>query len=228
MGPGLKLAGQGHQGLGASTMAHRLLPGATGRMARLLRGHGFDCPGDAARERNIVQAGHQNLPQPPVAADKPSAPKVDPLQQADPWQAYYNRVKGTTPGATGPPAVAAPGPRAVADEGPISAKFLAHDQRMQSLEDAVKALQAGQKEQAAQRQADKEEVAKNFAGLSQQVSTSIEALQRSQAMQQEQLVMGMNELKALVMTSRGSSEGPKKRPAKQPGDAMDWKPDEPL
>ena len=83
-------------------------------------------------------------------------------------------------------------------------------------------LREGQQKQETQRQADKEEVSQSLLTLSQQFASSLESFQRAQQVQQEQLVAGMNELKAMVASSRSANEPPKKRPATSALPGMEW------
>ena len=176
--------------------------------------------------KQVVEAGNKFLPvQDPVLASPPTTDAPDPLQHDDPWAAYYKKVKHAPPPVR--PVPGGPPARTVPEEGPVAAKFTAQDKRLESLEDAVRTLQTGQERQEKQRQADKEEVASNFAKLSSQVTASIEALQRSQQQQQDQLCQSMNEMKALMTSSRPSSES-KKRPASKHDQHMDWEDDNKL
>ena len=164
----------------------------------------------------MVKAGHVHLP-PPASTkpdQSPAPPMVDPLQKADPWRAYYNRNQAAVLLGRLPQAVLCQ------RTARWSSKFQAHDERMQSLEVAVKDLQEGQRQQEKQRQADREEVSHNFSQLSTQFVASVEALQHSQQLQQEQLVTSKNERKSLVLSSRVGGDQPKKRPAD-----MDWQAD---
>ena len=175
------------------------------------------------RERQVVQAGQQHLFALPAARKEQVAGggPVDPLQKADPWMEYYSRQGSKGSGNLVPPSQQAPA-RAMPEDGPISQKFRAQDSRLQSLEETVRSLQEGQVAAEKQRQQDQDAVSANFASLSQQFAVSLEAMQRAQHAQQEQLVQSMHELKTLVLSAQVPADPTKKRPATGEEQSMEW------
>ena len=76
-----------------------------------------------------------------------------------------------------------------------------HERRLKSLEATLEEVRSGP---------DKQATAQNLTALSQQFSTSVEALQRAQQQQQEQMRQNMDELKAIVLASRDVPDHAKK------------------
>ena len=73
-----------------------------------------------------------------------------------------------------------------------------HDRRLRALEASLDEVKTAQASQQAQQAADRQATTRDMQALSQQFAQSLEALQRSQMMQQEQLRQGMEDLKSVV------------------------------
>ena len=86
----------------------------------------------------------------------------------------------------------------------------------------MRSLQEGQVAAEKQRQQDQDAASANFASFSQQFAVSLEAMQRAQHAQQEQLVQSMHELKTLVLSAQAPADPTKKRPATGEEQNMEW------
>ena len=119
-------------------------------------------------------------------------------------------MKHTAP-AAGKPVPTPAAPRSLPTDTPIATKFEEHDTRMQKLELAVQSLQDGQEDQRRQAQADKEAMAQNLQSMGQQFAASLEAMQKAQQRQQEQIFQGMAELKSIVLSGAAPDMQEKRR-----------------
>ena len=131
----------------------------------------------------------------------------DPWQSMDPWKEYKLKQSPQPPGKAAAPV---PVPRSLPADTPIATKFQEHDSRMCKLEQAVQSLQEGQDDQRRQAQCDKEAMAQSLQTMGQQFAASLEAMQKAQQRQQEQLFQGMAELKSIVL-SGGAVDSQEKR-----------------
>ena len=163
----------------------------------------------------VVKAGHKALEGPASAPATTQEAPVDSSAKStevDPWTAYL-RQKGRLPAAS------APAPSAVSGN-----TLQQHDRRLQALETTLEEVRAAQVSQQAQYLSDKQAMSRDLQAMSQQFAQSVDSLHRAQQQQQEQMRLGVEELKSLVLSSKSSQDSPKRAKRDNPGVDSDGRP----
>ena len=163
----------------------------------------------------VVQAGHRALLAPPRPAqhDLPGPSSVDPLEVHDPWKDYLRK----TPSAAAASARASGAPAAAPQQ----------DGRISALEASVAELKQQQHDHMSQYQKDRSAMQLEMSAMTQQFAASMDAFQRAQTQQRDQMQQGMEELKALMLEGRRSGDHAKK-PRTERDSKMEWEPGDKL